>query len=311
MDYIVNKYLFIGGTGRSGTNIVRKIFSRHPLVGSIPFEYRFIIDPDGVVDFYQSITNTWSPYMADVKIKRLQSFLENLAHKSLDKKNYKDWELAKWFPNYNDSISDLINKLKSFEYQGYWPGAIGEKTSYRIYFSEYKEKEILCVILGEFIQKNINDFLKDNEKRFFVEDNTWNILFANELADILPQSKLVHLVRDPRDVIASFMGQRWCPNNFTQALNMYKSIINRWFEIEEQLPVDFYKIIKLEELVKNPQKIIKEICCFSGIPYNTELLKTKLDKSNEGRWKKIFTKQNEETIKVELKNVFERLSYHG
>ena len=44
MDNEVNNNLiFIGGSGRSGTNILRNLLSKHSQVGSLPFEYRFII----------------------------------------------------------------------------------------------------------------------------------------------------------------------------------------------------------------------------------------------------------------------------
>lgn len=310
MDTRLNhKYLFIGGTGRSGTNITRKIFSLHPQVASIPFEYRFIIDPDGVVDFYQSITNAWSPYMADVKIKRLYSYLMNLAVKGSDKKNYKDWELAQWFPSYEETIEVLISELKAFDYKGFWPGAVGEKSSYEISFSEYKDKRVLSEILGKFLRKNIDDYIRLNKKSIFVEDNTWNILFAKELSEMMPESRMLHLVRDPRDVIASFMEQRWCPDDFEGALKMYKSIINRWFMIEESLPIDYCKIVKLEDLVKKPELILRDICDFSGIPFHHKILEVELNKSNQYRWKKAFTSKEESIMKREMKDIFNKLNY--
>lgn len=304
-----HKYLFIGGTGRSGTNITRKMFSLHPDVASIPFEYRFIIDPDGIIDFYQSITNAWSPFMADVKIKRLYSYLMNLAEKNPNKKNYKDWELAEWFPDYKENIKVLIDELKTFDYPGFWPGAIGDKSSYMISFSEYKNREKLSEILGRFLRKNIDNYIKINNKSIFVEDNTWNILFAKELSEIMPESRMLHLIRDPRDVIASFMEQRWCPNDFDRALKMYKSIMFKWFKVVEVLPENYCKLVKLEDLVKQPKAIIESICDFSDIPFNPKMLEIKLNKANEQRWKKTFTKENEKTAEKELENIFEKLTY--
>ena len=51
------------------------------------------------------------------------------------------------------------------------------------------------------------------------------------------------------------------------------------------------------------------MCDLSGISYSQKLLNTELDKSNSGRWKSVFTKENEKVIKSELSFVFERLNY--
>ena len=59
--------ILVGGTGRCGTSILKEILATHPNAASLPFEYRFIIDPDGIIDFYASYTATWSPYIADRK----------------------------------------------------------------------------------------------------------------------------------------------------------------------------------------------------------------------------------------------------
>lgn len=306
---IENKLLFIGGTGRSGTNITRKILAEHSEVASFPFEYRFIIDPDGIIDFYQSISGAWSPYMADIKIKRLQSFLENLSNQSMEKENYNDWELSKWFPNYQLNIRTLIDELRDFKYSGYWPGAIGKKSTYKITFSEYKTKQELSRILGKFLKKNIQDYIRINNKRFFVEDNTWNVLFAKEISEILPESKMIHVVRDPRDVIASFMEQGWCPNDFKRALKMYIAIMTRWFSVEDSLTNGYCKIIKLEELVLNKEKTVQDICRFSGIPFEQNMLDVNLNMANMGRWKKSLTRQNHELMERDLGSIFARLGY--
>lgn len=302
-------HLFIGGSGRSGTNITRKIFANNQNVASIPFEYRFIIDPDGLIDFYQSMLCCWSPYMADVKIKRLKHFLENLGARSTKKTKYIDWELGQWLPNYQKNIDTLIRELKSFEYSGFWPGASVASSTYNIYFAEYRSDEVLAGILGSFIKNNLDEFMTLNDKKFFVEDNTWNILFAKELNALMPDSKLLHMVRDPRDVICSFMKQRWCPNDFSQALAMYKSIMTKWFRIEESLPENYYKIIKLEDLIENPLKNIGDACSFSGIPFDENMLNITLDKSSSGRWKKELKSDNIRAIELELEEVFYRLNY--
>ena len=304
-----NKVIFIGGSGRSGTNILRKLLSKHSQVASLPFEHRFIIDPDGIIDFYNSFTLNWSPYQSDVKIKRLNSFLMNLAIKSEDKSNYVDWELSKYFPHYIENVKKLISNLKSFEYKGSWPGSDKNINEYKIWFSDFKDIESIKLILADFIKKNIDSFLEINKKKFFVEDNTWNILYAKELDILAPSSKLIHVIRDPRDVVASFVNQSWCPNDFKQSIEMYKSIVEKWFEVYPVLDINKFKLVKLENLVFNKNTEIKNICNFCELNFESNLLEINLSKHNSERWKNQFNKKEQNFLNDSLKDIINKFNY--
>ncbi len=310
MDNEVNNNLiFIGGSGRSGTNILRNLLSKHSQVASLPFEYRFIIDPDGIVDFYNSFISNWSPYYSDVKIKRLNSFLINLAEKNNIKSRYVDWELSKYFPNYIENVQKLISDLKCFEYKGSWPGANKNNQEYKIWFSNYKNNESIRLILRNFIETNICDFLELNNKKYFIEDNTWNILYAKELHELIPESKIIHIIRDPRDVVVSFTNQSWCPEDLRYSIDMYKSIMKKWFEVELSLNKSKFKLIKLEELVRNKESVIKEICHFSNLTFENNLLDIDLTKHNSGRWQKELNSEDKKTLNKDLEDLINKLDY--
>ena len=304
-----NNVIFIGGSGRSGTNILRKLLSNHSQVASLPFEYRFIIDPDGIVDFYNSFTSNWSPYYSDVKIKRLNIFLINLAEKNNTKSNYIDWELSKYFPHYIENVQKLISNLKSFEYDGLWPGSNKNNKEYKIWFSDYKDIESIRLILKDFIEKNINNFLEKNRKNYFIEDNTWNILYAKELNDLLPSSRLIHIIRDPRDVIASFINQSWCPNDLKDCIKMYKSIMYKWFDVKQLLDDQKFKVVKLEQLVFDKEFEVRRICDFSELNFEDNLLNIDLSKNNSGRWKTEFNNKEQKLLNDELKDIITKLNY--
>tara|TARA_B100000963_G_C22576839_1_gene648841 strand:+ start:21 stop:956 length:936 start_codon:yes stop_codon:yes gene_type:complete len=304
---IQKKYIFIGGTGRCGTNITKDILTKSEVVGSLPFEHRFIIDPNGIIDFYNSFNYSWSPYMSDKKLKNLIIFLKNLSQKNFKKTSYIDWELSKWFPNFDLRNDELFNNLIQFKYTANWPGSSVDDNIF--YFTKPFAKEKLKSILSDYIINNFNDYLDYNKKSCFVEDNTWNILYANELFELVPNSKLLHLVRDPRDVISSFMHQDWCPHDFGMALEFYKSIIERWFKLQQNLPDNFYRIIKFEDLVNNKIETIKKICLFSEIEFDKKMLEIQLKKANIGRWKEHFNSKQKNILNKELNSVIHKLNY--
>ena len=320
---------FIGGTGRCGTTITKRVLGRHPSVATLP-EYRFTIDPDGIVDFYCSYTSSWSPYMADRRLNRLENLLRDVSktnrfHKviqralaiidksglMLSRKRYLGVNLGEFVPNMDAYIADLMNELCDFCYSGTWVGAESYRLNPEICFSSPRSREDFSNILGKFLRKIIYDIMKSQNKDFYVEDNTWNILFAPELLDFIPEAKILHVYRDPRDVVASYNKQRWMPTDKIKSAKIYKSIMDRWFSIRPTLPAGSYFEFKLEDLVRNPRDILVKVCDFIGLPWDENLLDIDLSKSHSGRWKREYSNEEKEQVNTLLKDTIEKLGYEG
>ncbi len=326
MDHI--NHIMISGTGRSGTNITKAIFAKHSKVATLPFEYRIMIDPDGIIDFYHSFSRSWSPFAADKKIKTLEKFLLSKSKQrgiipfigkivkmidptglKITTPEYFGWELEKWIPGYEAHVHQLINQLKSFEFSGRWPGSKSFSRNNQLYFSDKYNAEQLIPILRTFITNTTNSILSKQEREVFVEDNTWDILYARELFKILPQARLIHLVRDPRDVIASFIKQKWCPDNLEDAISYYKSIISRWFEIEKTLDPEKFLVVKFEDMISNPEKVVSEMCSFVKLDFEKEMLTLDLSGGNVGRWKTTFDSDDSGIFKNKLDEIIVKLKY--
>lgn len=289
----MTKTVFIGGTGRCGTNIMKDALSLHPKVASHPFEYRFILDPDGIIDFYSTALNCWSPYIIDQKLHRLESFLMILAKRYEEKEIYVDWELNKHLPGYERAVRELLDKLVDIRYSGTHYGLKGVRD---LYFMGYKTKKKLSKILGDFIRLLIFGYLEREGKEIYVEDNTFNLLFVKELLELLPDAKFIHMVRDPRDVIASLSKQRWAPKDYVQAAQWYRDVINRINVIKKEVPCDSVLTVDLYDLVDDTENTVKDVCVFIGTSFSDKMLEIDLSKSHRGRWKKEFSETELTTI---------------
>ena len=269
------RHVAVGGTGRSGTNLLKQILSEHSQVHTLPFEHRFVIDPGGVIDFYHGFADSWSPFVADRKLRDLERYLLRLARRSplreavgtlftlLDRSgrflvppSYQGWELERWFPGYEARVRALIEELQEFEYRGRWPGSSGPAIGGRVRFAPFASRAALAPVLGRFVNDCVNAALSRAGKNCFVEDNTWNILFATDLLALSPNLKLVHVIRDPRDVVASFTRQPWCPDDLAQAATYYRSIVAKWRSVRPDLPATRWLEIRLEDLIRSPRKAI-------------------------------------------------------
>lgn len=322
------KILMVGGTGRSGTSITKDLIARHPQAASLPFEYRFIVDPDGLVDFYTSCGAIWSPYVVDRRLKRLERFLKHLAgepgyHRvfsdliqwcdpSGDRcspRAYHGWRLSRHLPNFDDHVDTLMSRLVDFSFSACWVGTESYKLHPEIYFARPRLKEELADILGHFIRSVIQDLLEHTNKAFFVEDNTWNILFAREILQLLPGARIIHVYRDPRDVVASFAQQRWSPTDKEQAALWYRSIMERWFDIRLSLPPESYHEVSLEQLVSSPGEVVQGICEFAEISFDSSMRQVDLSHSHSGRWRRECSKEEQTKIQDILGNIIAKLGY--
>jgi hypothetical protein len=303
------KILLIGGTGRSGTNITKEVLAMHSRVFALPFEYRLTIDPDGLVDFYNSFSSTWSPYLADRKIKRLEKFLLSLDKGGKKKSvgSYSGWKLGNFFPRYRMHVKNLFNSLVDFRYSAIWVGS-GEKEP--MVYAEPKGKEELAAILGQFLEGLVRDCLAKNKRDIFVEDNTWNILFAKELLELLPNAKLLHIYRDPRDVVASLTKQRWAPTKVSEAAQWYDGVMSKWQQVKKTLPRKRFLELSLEEMVARPNSTLRRICKFAEIDFQDKLLTIDLTKANSGRWKTDINKDELGAARPFIKKWVEQLGYN-
>jgi hypothetical protein len=301
------KICLIGGSGRSGTTIVKTIFQRHPEVAKVP-EWRFAIDPDGLIDFYSTFSVIWSPYLFDRKIRRLRKLLYTIGRGSVFKRGYAyvmqktgiesyspfcivpqyaGLQACKTSPRFLEFVDQLIDELTSFSYGGQWNGSRFLERN-KLYYAYFDGPEDLAKVIGAFWEKVITDTCAAQNTPYYVEDNTWNILYFDKTRQMLPQAKLLHVYREPRDVIASYSKMRWAPNDPAEAAHWYKGVLSQWYAVRQRLEPGSYMEVALEDLVAEPKEYLEEICHFWGVPWDDVLLETDLSKSHSGRWKKDF-----------------------
>ncbi len=97
-----------------------------------------------------------------------------------------------------------------------------------------------------------------------------NTLYLDWIGSVFPNSKFIHLIRDGRDVVSSYL-----------KMGRYNTLLeaaNRWIKSIE-LAKSFgskvnenYMEIRYEDLVAKPEEIIKKVCDFLEIVYESEML---------------------------------------
>ena len=89
------------------------------------------------------------------------------------------------------------------------------------------------------------------------------------MAELMPEARVIHLLRDPRDVARSSVGMGWA------ALSYYG--VDHWIGTERDwdragLPADRVLTLKFEDLMADLEPRLTEVCSFLGVPFSPAML---------------------------------------
>lgn len=141
----------------------------------------------------------------------------------------------------------------------------------------------------DLFNKNINN--KDPKKIFVYKIH--KILKSN-----LPNSKIITTIRDPREIIVSFM--RFMKFDFNKGFLAAKDII-KYNQIYKSYSSDLVLFLKYEEILKNPFKVIKQILEFIKLNLDDNKIKKIIQKFEKNNNIKLI-KNNDNILNKKLRN---------
>ncbi|MBC3765021.1 sulfotransferase [Neptunicella marina] len=319
--------IFIGGVGRSGTSVTRELMGLHQDVMSFPFEYRFMIDPDGIIDFVFAHQDLWSPYLFDRKLTRLEKLLTRMGRKRglerfvssvikrlrmlgirVNPSQYLNWELHQHFDGFMQQVEQYIADLRSFSFDGYWVGAPSYKHNYQINYVAPDQQKIIKVTQN-FLDKLFSKLLADNKKKVLVEDNTWNLLYCRQLHNLFADAKFIHVHRDPRDVVCSYLSQNWMPSDLMQAAQICRDLYRQIELKTAYLSTGLYMQISLQELVNDLPSALKRLCEFCQLQFEPQMLAIPMQKRAIGMWKTQLNPAQQQQLSDFFKQELTQLGY--
>ena len=262
--------LLLTGHRKSGTTMFSNLFDGHK---------DLVVYPSDLCLLY-----AYFPYFSNSKLsnkKKLNRILEVIYYDFL-KNVINKFELTKTQFDLNKYIKILknridLNKVSKIDY-------------------------ILKVLFKSYLE-----IIKPKDFKYFVIKETSVDIYAQEFFKWFPNTKIIHLVRDPRDNYASLKSgskDKYAKIGENEK-KLLASLINRakldldFGIINKKLYKNKYKILKYEDLTLNCKKEMKKICNFLKIKYEDILLKpTVFNIPNSGN-----NFEGENFINVSSKNV--------
>ena len=283
---MIEKPIFILGSHKSGSSLLRSMLDSHRELFVIPTEIH-----------YFQYTGHWVDYRlryASPKQMNRQSLIESLT-KLIEKKN-----------NHVDPYADSMIKGK-FNipiFKEFIENSCFE--SNRELFESYV-KAIHLSLTGEHLAKNLH----------FVEKSVENAEFAVFLRQMFPDCRFIHIVRNPYASLVAIRRSK-TKRKYPLMRDLIFSLQNSYYNLyKNQKLLENYLIVKYEDLLLHTKKTMREITNFLQIEFEDLLLTPTLmgkpwggNSSNNGSFTKVSStplnkwKQQINDLEIQLVNIF-------
>jgi hypothetical protein len=220
--------IFIVGSPRSGTTLLRNMLNRHPAIAiCLETQFRRLIYARrrsfGDLSVFGNRRRLAKEYLSTERVKRMQMDLPALEETLLR-----------------------------------------EGASYEAFFTSF-----------------LRFYAEANGKRRCGEKSPGHALFTETLCQWYPDAFIVHILRDPRDVVASLVRMPRQPNSvLTNANTWLRLNLGAWRA--RQTPR--YLPVRYEELVTHPEEELRRICAFIGEEYSSAMLVERPDCQSPNAW---------------------------
>jgi hypothetical protein len=118
-------------------------------------------------------------------------------------------------------------------------------------------------------------------KRRCGEKTPRHALFTETLCEWYPGARILHILRDPRDVVASLRRMPWADRNVLGNARLWlSSNLAAWrSRLRPQ-----YLMVRYEELVASPEQELGRVCAFVGEEYFPSMLVPNQDPNTQQPW---------------------------
>jgi hypothetical protein len=124
-------------------------------------------------------------------------------------------------------------------------------------------------------------FARVHGRRRCGEKTPHNALVAEMLCQWYPGASVIHLLRDPRDAVASMLRMPWAPGNVrSNALSWLLFNLAAW----RLRNTPQYLLVRYEQLVAQSEQELRRICAFVGEEYSPAMLVPNWDPTADLPW---------------------------
>ena len=99
------------------------------------------------------------------------------------------------------------------------------------------------------------------------------VLSIDPLAATFPEAVFIHLIRDGRDVALSYLETDFGSRTLGQAAIYWDRFVRAGRAAGTRLGADRYREVRYEDLVREPDRVLAELCLFVGLRFDVSMLR--------------------------------------
>lgn len=164
--------------------------------------------------------------------------------------------------------------------------ALQTKTGLSLYLDENTFLNVSRKYVLELFLSRI-DGLKPDE--LFIEKTPQHAQYLPEIMKLFPKCKIVHIVRDARDVVSSLLaaskswGADWAPESAIVAARTWVSLVNAVDSSRDLIPAGQFYQLRYRDLVTSTLTEMKELSNFLNIHWELDALEAVIKKFDAAR----------------------------
>lgn len=259
-------YCFVGGVGRSGTSFTYRCLTKSPEFVGIPeAESKFLVEPYGLIDLYINYVETYTPNRFQKSCSAFAKFFEKRWSEILN-------ETSEEFRATGEEM-DSGTLVQEFISQLYSVQTYANEREYN--FAKSVDKFFRRIV-------GMNEL---NGECVIAEKTPHNFILFHKLKRIFPNSKLLHVIRDPRAIAESLVRQSWGPGDYRTSVMWVKGILQTYEELRRTNVIQGADVIdfRLEDMVSRHKEMANEFKYFIGIGNGT--IDFKASKATLSSWR--------------------------
>src|SRR6478609_843574 len=127
--------------------------------------------------------------------------------------------------------------------------------------------------LAEAVRTVFALYARRNGKTRYGDKTPSYVLHVSMLADLFPESRFIHVIRDGRDVALSMLDVDFGPRSIGGAAQLWKAHVQAGRDAGHRLGPSRYQEIRYEDLLEDPETAVTSLCGFIDLPFNPEMLR--------------------------------------